>query len=118
MKIALRLALGLSVLAVGATTLSASPAEPTRMRIDKNHSSVTFKVPILGGLSTVTGKFMAWEVEVMGVDGRSIGFKATAVLGRRDFGIDWQHSSVPSFAANDIVVELFVLASTPQEEGS
>jgi polyisoprenoid-binding protein YceI len=172
-------------------------ADATRMRIDKNHSSVTFRVPILGGLSTVTGKFMDWEVEldydpdspsasavhatiqvasidtgieqrdghlrtadffdadthatieftsqhldleseggfahgsltmrghskpielkieVTGRDGSSIGFKATTVLDRRDFGIDWQHSSVPGFVSNDITVELFILASTPSEE--
>jgi polyisoprenoid-binding protein YceI len=182
-----------------ATLLLPAPgrADAKRMRIDKNHSSVTFQVPILGGLSTVTGKFMDWEVEldydaeapsssavhatiqvasidtgieqrdehlrtadffdaeshatieftsehldleseggfahgtltmrgesrpielkiaVTGRDGRSIGFKATTVLDRRDFGVNWQHGSVPGFVSNDITVELFILASTPREE--
>ena len=37
-------------------------AEPVAM--DVNHSTLGFSVPILGGISAVTGKFMDWTVEL------------------------------------------------------
>ena len=55
-----------SVLVVSSATSIAQPAgtaAPVRMRIDKNHSTVGFRVPILAGMSTVTGKFTDFEVE-------------------------------------------------------
>lgn len=53
--------LALALTLVGATS---SSADPTRMRIDRNHSTVGFRVPILAGMSTVTGKFTDFEVEL------------------------------------------------------
>lgn len=41
-------------------------AKPIRFtRIDKNHSTIGFSVPILNGFSKVTGKFMDFEVEMI-----------------------------------------------------
>ena len=39
-------------------------AEPSPHRTDTNHSTVGFSVPILGGLSRVTGKFSRFELEL------------------------------------------------------
>ena len=57
---AIALTIALSVV-VTATTAAAASA---RMRVDRNHSSVSFRVPILGGLSTVIGKFMEFDIEL------------------------------------------------------
>ena len=53
-------------LAVALCVVTATPAgaAATRMQVDRNHSSVSFRVPILGGLSTVIGKFMEFEIEL------------------------------------------------------
>jgi polyisoprenoid-binding protein YceI len=44
------------------SALAAAPAVP--FKIDKNHSTVGFTIPILGGLSEVTGKFTDFDVQL------------------------------------------------------
>lgn len=39
-------------------------AEKTLIEFDKNHSTIGFAVPILGGISRVTGKFMEFDIEL------------------------------------------------------
>ncbi len=183
------------VLTLGVTNSSA--AAQTRMRIDKNHSTVGFRVPILAGMSIVTGKFTDFEVEFdydaatpgnstvsvtiqvasidTGIDGRDkhlqtadffdvenhptmtfvsdrveidgdhgaahgtltmrgtsravtldlqlmpmgeggIGVKATTTIDRTDFGVSYQRGDNPLFVGDEITIELFILASLPQEE--
>lgn len=190
----LALALCTTLLATHAAT-----ATPVRLGIDRNHSTVGFKVPILGGLSTVTGKFTDFEIEIdydpddpgassvsatiraasidtgidardehlrtddffaaeshptitfrsdsvrfdgmegeatgtltlrgvsrpvtlqlrrSGVDGRSVGFTASATFDRTDFGVSWQHGDVPLFVGNEVTAEFFVLASMPRDGGN
>lgn len=38
---------------------------PVPLRIDKNHSTIGFEVPIVGGLSRVTGKFTDFDVDLI-----------------------------------------------------
>ena len=40
-------------------------AEPLRYKIESNHSTIGFSVPIFGGLSRVSGKFTDVEVEII-----------------------------------------------------
>ena len=35
------------------------------MKVDHNHSTIGFAIPILGGLSKVTGKFTDFDAEVV-----------------------------------------------------
>jgi polyisoprenoid-binding protein YceI len=35
------------------------------LRIDKNHSTLGFEVPIVGGLSKVTGKFTDFDIQII-----------------------------------------------------
>lgn len=176
---------------------SSSAAAPTRMRIDRSHSTVGFRVPILAGMSTVTGKFTDFEIELdydaempsnstfsatiqvesvdTGIERRDnhlrtadffdienhptmtfvsdrveiegdrgqaqgtltmrgtsravtldlqlmpmgesgVGVKATTTLDRIDYGVSYQRGDNPLFIGDEISVELFVLASVPQEE--
>jgi polyisoprenoid-binding protein YceI len=37
---------------------------------------------------------------------KNIGYKAEMILNRKDFGINWQHSSVPGFVGNEIAVRI------------
>jgi polyisoprenoid-binding protein YceI len=41
------------------------PAIPGLMKVDHNHSTIGFAVPILGGLSKVTGKFTGYDLSVV-----------------------------------------------------
>jgi polyisoprenoid-binding protein YceI len=41
------------------------PAVPALMKVDHNHSTIGFAVPILGGLSKVTGKFTDYDLAVV-----------------------------------------------------
>jgi polyisoprenoid-binding protein YceI len=41
------------------------PAGPPLMKVDCNHSTIGFAVPILGGLSRVTGKFTDFDLAVV-----------------------------------------------------
>jgi polyisoprenoid-binding protein YceI len=41
------------------------PAAPPLIKVDHNHSTIGFAVPILGGLSTVTGKFTDYNLAVV-----------------------------------------------------
>ena len=54
----------LLAIALSLGVATSSVADPTRMRIDRNHSTVGFRVPILAGMSTVTGKFTDFEIEL------------------------------------------------------
>ncbi len=44
--------------------VSAVPADTKLLKVDKNHSSVVFHVPILDGLSKVHGKFTDFDIKV------------------------------------------------------
>ena len=59
-----RFTLVLLAVALSLGVATSSVADPTRMRIDRNHSTVGFRVPILAGMSTVTGKFTDFEIEL------------------------------------------------------
>jgi len=41
------------------------PAEPPAFKVDRNHSTIGFEVPIMGGLSKVPGKFTDFDVAVV-----------------------------------------------------
>jgi polyisoprenoid-binding protein YceI len=41
------------------------PAAPPLMKVDHNHSTIGFAIPILGGLSKVTGKFTDFDLGVV-----------------------------------------------------
>jgi polyisoprenoid-binding protein YceI len=41
------------------------PDAPPLMKVDHNHSTIAFAVPILGGLSKVTGKFTDYDLAVV-----------------------------------------------------
>lgn len=49
---------------VFALFLTAYAAGPREFKIDNNHSTVGFSVPILGGLSQVKGKFMSFDIDL------------------------------------------------------
>ena len=57
------LIIALTATATASIAAPGSAPEAVRMRIDKNHSTVSFKVPILAGMSTVTGKFTDFAIE-------------------------------------------------------
>lgn len=165
-------------------------------KVDTNHSTVGFNVPMLGGLSKVTGKFSNFTVDIeydeanvtkssvmaiikadsidTGIEGRdkhlrtpdffdvekfpeitfksksvvkkgknlsvigdftmhgvtkeitipftlagtnkndasgkiTHGFSATLKLNRTDYGINYQHKTVPNWIGNDIEINLFIL---------
>ncbi len=50
------------VLAVFVETAVAGPV--TFARFDKNHLTISFEVPILGGISSVAGQFMEYSITV------------------------------------------------------
>ncbi len=58
MNLILRTLVTLAVLAHGAANAT------TFDRFDKNHSTISFKVPIMGGLSSVEGKFTEFDITV------------------------------------------------------
>jgi polyisoprenoid-binding protein YceI len=41
------------------------PAAPPPMKVDHNHSTIGFAVPILGGISKVTGRFTDFDLGVV-----------------------------------------------------
>ena len=41
------------------------PAGPPPFKVDRNHSTIGFEVPIMGGMSKVTGKFTDFDVAVV-----------------------------------------------------
>src|ERR1700733_974782 len=41
------------------------PAAAPLMKVDHNHSTIGFAIPILGGISTVTGKFTHFDLGVV-----------------------------------------------------
>lgn len=56
--------MGLVLSAWAAGTLPAS-AEPLEFKnFDRNHSTIGFRVPILGGMSSVEGKFTSFDVQL------------------------------------------------------
>jgi polyisoprenoid-binding protein YceI len=61
-KIFLTVALAISV--VAALPNTATNINAVQYVVDKNHSTVGFKVPILGGLSTVSGKFTDFDAQL------------------------------------------------------
>jgi len=81
------------VLVSSSANLIATPADEAtavRMRIDRNHSTVSFKIPILAGMSTVTGKFTDFEIELDFDDAEpgNSSVSATIQVASIDTGID------------------------------
>ena len=78
----------LMYLVVGATTVYSQPIHFDR--IDANHSTVGFSVPILNGLSKVTGKFTDFSIDIF-YDVKDMGqssVKAKILMKSIDTGID------------------------------
>jgi polyisoprenoid-binding protein YceI len=176
---------------------------PREYKIDTNHSTVGFSVPILGGLSKVTGKFTDFNIALMndeaditkstvkaiiktasidtgiadrdahlktadffdtekfpeitfestqikksgknfiaignltmhGVTKRielpftitgvnrneekkfkNIGYSAKLIINRRDYGINWTHSSTPNFVGDNVEIELNLITRVIKDE--
>lgn len=171
-------------------------SDASTFKVDTNHSTVGFNVPMLGGLSQVTGKFSSFNVEIVydekdvtkssvtatikaesidtGIEGRdkhlrtadffevekypeitftskrvekkgknlsvvgdfsmhgvtkeitipfmvagkhkkegsdsvTYGFSGTLKIDRRDYGINYQHKTVPNWVGYDVEINLFIL---------
>jgi polyisoprenoid-binding protein YceI len=52
----------LAICCVAATTLAAAPIRI--QKFDSNHSTIAFRVPILGGMSEVEGKFLDFAIDL------------------------------------------------------
>lgn len=63
-KIFLAVALAISFVAALPASSSSSNNNAAAYVVDKNHSTVGFAVPILGGLSKVSGKFTDFDVQI------------------------------------------------------
>jgi polyisoprenoid-binding protein YceI len=65
------------------------PVAPPLMKVDHNHSTIGFVVPILGGLSKVTGKFTDYDLAVVydGADITKSSVNATIRVTSIDTGI-------------------------------
>ena len=46
----------------------------------------------------------------------TLGIAAATTLNRHDFGINWEHSSVPAFVGDDVSVEVFLLTRGGKRE--
>lgn len=46
------------------------------------------------------------------------GFHATLVIDRTDYGVNWQHNSVPGFVGNKVEVDLHILTRSKKLAGS
>lgn len=175
--------------------------DPVKYSVDANHSNVGFSVPILGGVSTVRGKFTDFSVDLSydeadvtkssvnavikatsidtGVEARDkhlrnpdffdvekypeitfqssriekkgngfvaigtfnmhgvakeiaipfivtgkdvnpankrtmVGFKGMITIKRSDYGMNWQHRSIPNWVGDEIDVELAILVRSPE----
>lgn len=54
--------MGLAIVVLTGSTSRAEPAEFNKF--DRNHSTIGFRVPILGGMSFVEGKFTSFDVQL------------------------------------------------------
>ena len=68
------------------------------LRIDTNHSTLGFSVPIVGGLSQVTGKFTDFDVQIIWdeADPAASSVQATLQVASIDTGIDDRDSDLQS----------------------
>lgn len=185
--------LSLAIVVLCSTLIAQQPRAGQQYRIDTNHSTVGFSVPIMGGLSRVTGKFAEFTVNLTndekditrssvsvvikatsistGIAARdnhlrtadffdvekypditfqssriekkgkqlialgtftmhgvskeialpftvtgtssdpvkkkmNVGYSARITLNRKDFGINWEHQTVPNFVGDDVEVEI------------
>jgi len=74
--------------------------EPKPLRIDKNHSTIGFVVPIVGDLSEVTGKFLDFDIQIVWDDDPTKSSVATTIqVASVDTGIDDRDNDLrsPSF---------------------
>ncbi len=62
---------------------------------------------------TVTGKFVNPANQQM-----SAGFSANLTINRRDYGMTWKHSSIPSFVGDLVNIELAILVRTQAAKAS
>ena len=53
------------IFATAAIHAQDKPAAPSPTKVDHNHSTIGFAVPILGGLSKVTGKFTDYDLTIL-----------------------------------------------------
>ena len=67
----------------------ATPATAIEYKVDRSHSTVGFTVPIMGGLSEVTGKFSDFQVTLTGSEADPAGGHVLAIIrtGSIDTGI-------------------------------
>ncbi|HEY0321660.1 MAG TPA: YceI family protein [Pyrinomonadaceae bacterium] len=59
---------------------------------------------------TVTGKVTNPTTKII-----TYGFSARLVLNRRDYGINWQHNTVPNWVGDEVEIELDLITSRPVE---
>jgi polyisoprenoid-binding protein YceI len=59
---------------------------------------------------TMTGKYTNPKTQ-----NTVYGFRARLVLNRRDYGINWQHNTVPNWVGDDVEIELDLITSRPVE---
>jgi polyisoprenoid-binding protein YceI len=57
---------------------------------------------------TMTGKYTNPKTQAL-----TYGFSARLVLNRRDYGINWQHNTVPNWVGDDVAIELDLITSRP-----
>jgi len=69
MRVNLRIIVAVATLTASFASVPARSQEktalPPLMKVDRNHSTIGFAVPILGGLSRVTGKFTDFDLAVV-----------------------------------------------------
>ena len=73
---------------------------PKPLRIDKNHTTIGFEVPIVGDLSEVTGKFVDFDIQVLwNEDPAESSVSVTIQVASVDTGIDDRDDDLrsPSF---------------------
>lgn len=85
---------------------NATPANPDLVRIDRNHSTLGFIVPIVEGLSKVTGKFTDFSVDLIwkadNLDASSV--RLVIQVESVDTGIDARNEHLKSADFFDVAV--------------
>jgi len=99
------------------------PAAPPLMKVDHNHSTVGFEVPIMGGLSKVPGKFTDFDLAVVydEADVTKSSVNATIRVASIDTGIadrDKDLRSAGFFDADKYPTITFVSHSIEKKDGT
>src|SRR5580704_2708362 len=98
------------------------PAGPPPFKVDHNHSTIGFEVPIMGGLSKVPGKFTDFDVAVVYDEGdiAKSSVNATIRVASVDTGIADRDKDLRSdgfFDADKFPTITFVSHSIAQKDG-